>query len=128
MHITLPTDCGNAPRIGIVSEFVTSWASRDAEAMTAWLTDDVSWTIGGRQSAGDEAIADVVCPAEAADYLEVSSVITHGRLASCDGFLESGSSRVHFSHVFRFASTSKAAKIKEARTYLVEWPGSVDSE
>jgi len=27
---------------------------------------------------------------------------------------------MHFSHVFKFASTSKAAKIREVRTYLSE--------
>lgn len=51
MKLVLPTDCGNAPRIAIVGEFVTNWAKRDAEAMTAWLTDDVTWTVAGRETA-----------------------------------------------------------------------------
>ncbi|MFC6383621.1 hypothetical protein ACFP47_06050 [Nesterenkonia lacusekhoensis] len=120
MKTVLPTDCGNAPRIAIVGEFVTNWAKRDAEAMAAWLTDDVDWTVAGREAASDEAAADFACPSSTSDYLEVNTIITHGRLASCDGFVDSESGRVHFSHVFRFASTSKAAKIKEARTYLTQ--------
>lgn len=127
MKTVLPTDCGNAPRIAIVGEFVTNWAKRDAEAMAAWLTDDVDWTVAGREAASDEAAsdeaaADFACPSSTSDYLEVNTIITHGRLASCDGFVDSEPGRVHFSHVFRFASTSKAAKIKEARTYLIERP------
>ena len=123
MKIVLPTDCGNAPRITIVGEFVTNWAKRDAEAMATWLTDDVNWTIAGREAASDEASADFACPGSTPpNYLEVNTIITHGRLASCDGFVDSESVRMHFSHVFKFASTSKAAKIREVRTYLIDCP------
>lgn len=120
MKIVFPTDCGNAPRIAIVGEFVTNWAKSDAEAMTAWLTDDVTWTVAGREAASDVVPADFACPGSMPNYLEVNTIITHGRLASCDGFVDSESVRMHFSHVFKFASTSKAAKIREVRTYLSE--------
>lgn len=120
MRIVLPTDCGNAPRIAIVGEFVTNWAKRDAEAMTAWLTDDVTWTVAGRGAASDVVPAGFACPGSMPNYLEVNTIITHGRLASCDGFVDCESVRMHFSHVFKFASTSKAAKIREVRTYLSE--------
>lgn len=120
MKIVLPTDCGNAPRIAIVGEFVTNWAKCDVEAMTAWLADDVTWTIVGQETASDLVPADFGCPAGTPNYLEVNTIITHGRLASCNGFVDSESVRTHFSHVFKFASTSKAAKIREAQTYLNE--------
>lgn len=123
MKTVLPTDCGNAPRIAIVGEFVTDWAKRDTEAMAAWLTDDAEWTVVGHETVRGEGVAARVCPEGRTDSLEVTSIITHGRLASCDGFLDSDSGRLYFSHVLRFASTSKAAKIREARTYLVESAG-----
>jgi len=122
MKTVLPTDCGNAPRTTIVGEFITNWAKCDTDAMTAWLTDDVDWTIVGHETVSGEGVADRVCLDVTSSYLEVTSIITHGRLASCDGLLESESGQIFFSHVFRFASTSKAAKIKEARTYLVDYP------
>lgn len=122
MKIVLPTDCGNAPRIAIVGEFVAKWAKRDAEATTAWLTDDVTWTVAGRETASDDVPTGFACPDSTSHYLEVNTIITHGRLASCDGFVDSESGRMHFSHVFKFASTSKVAKIREARTYLIEHP------
>lgn len=120
MKIVLPTDCGNAPRTSIVGEFVTNWAKSDVEAMTAWLTDDVTWTVVGRETASDVEPSDFGCPGSMPNYLEVNTIITHGRLASCDGFVDSDSGRMHFSHVFKFASTSKAAKIRVARTYLTD--------
>ena len=114
MKTTLPTDCGNAPRIVIVGDFVTSWAQGDTDAMAEWLTDDVDWAVfGDAPKLGEHLVAAV----------EIASIITHGRLASCDGFIDTDATRVAFSHVFRFSSTSKTAKIREARTYLVKHPG-----
>jgi hypothetical protein len=122
MKTVLPTDCGNAPRITIVGEFVTSWARRDIGAMNEWLTNDVNWKVAGRDDASEDDWVNPFALDDLPDYLEVTSIITHGRLASCDGFLDAGSRRIHFSHVFRFASTSKAAGIREARSYIVESP------
>lgn len=120
MKTVLPADCGNSPRIAIVGEFVTNWAERSTEAMAGWLTDDAEWTIVGDETVNGEDLVSRVCPLSTPHLLEVTSIITHGRLASCDGFLDTDSGRLFFSHVFRFASTSKTAKIREARTYLVE--------
>ncbi|HIW30781.1 MAG TPA: hypothetical protein H9987_12375 [Candidatus Luteococcus avicola] len=52
--------------------------------------------------------------------MEVISVVTHGRRASCDGYLEAGGMRVRFSHAFRFVSTPKTAMIAELRRYCIE--------
>lgn len=120
MKIELPTDCGNAPRITIVSDFATAWAGRDLARMSERLAGDFVWRIaGGEEHAGTDAPASAAPPA-AADRLVLASVITHGRLAACDGHYESGSSTVEFSHVFRFASTVKTARIAEVRSYLIE--------
>lgn len=102
MDITLPNDCGNAPRIGIVSDIVSRWAKGDEGGLAEWLGDDASMT----------------SPPWQPDNLEVLAVITHGRLAACDGVLSAGDKRLPFSHVFRFASTSKTAKVAEVRTYF----------
>lgn len=54
------------------------------------------------------------------ERVEIISIITHGRLASCDGYLQAGGKRIDFSHALRFASTVKTAKIAELRSYCVE--------
>lgn len=120
MEIKLPTDCGNAPRIGIVGDFVVNWAKGDTEAVSEWLADDASWTlVGGDAPRGPEATQELHPPVSP-DRMEVNSIITHGRLASCDGNLEGGGRRIDFSHAIRFASTSKNAKIAELRSYCIE--------
>lgn len=120
MQINLPTDCGNAPRITIIGDFVTSWAKGDTDAVAAWLAEDAAWTLAGKQTYCGPEAADDLRPHFLPERVEVISIITHGRLASCDGFLEVGTTRIDFSHAFRFASTSKSAKIKEARSYYIE--------
>lgn len=119
MDISLPTDCGNAPRIAIVSDFVADWARGDASDVSEQLAPDATWTlVGGAAFTGGEA-SSRTGPGFAPDRLVVSSVITHGRLASADGVVEAGTSRTHFSFALRFASTSKTAKIRDVRAYLI---------
>lgn len=124
MEITLPTDCGNAPRVGIVGDFTVNWATGNEEGVSDMLADDVSWTlVGGDTHSGPEAAREVG-PPFSPKRVEVLSVITHGRLASCDGYLEAGDRRIDFSHALRFASTSKTAKIAELRSYCIQTQGS----
>lgn len=111
MNITLPDDCGNAPRMVIVGDFVSSWAQRDADAVARWVTNDADWSVLGRE-----------LPEASVSSLEVTTIITHGRLASCDGVVVSHAGRIAFSHVLHFASTSKSAKITRVRTYLADAP------
>ena len=49
--------------------------------------------------------------------------MTHGRLASCDGYLQNGPDRTPFSHAIRFAGATKSAKIAEIRTYMIAREG-----
>jgi hypothetical protein len=122
MKVVLPEGCGNAPRIGIVGDFVTSWAKRDSEALGEWLTDDASWAVIGQGTNGTEAITDFEGEADEPDLLEFTSIITHGRLASCDGIVVAGGRTLHFSHAFTFAGAAKTAKIRDARSYLIPNP------
>lgn len=120
MKIELPSDCGNAPRITIVSDFVVAWASGDIAAMSPWLADGVSWSmIGAGSHHGPDAAREVV-PTITPDRIVIASVITHGRLASCDGFFEDATTRVDFNHAFRFSNTTKTGRVAEVRSYLIE--------
>lgn len=124
MKITLPTDCGNAPRIGIVGDFAVNWATENPKAVSDILADDASWMlVGGDTHSGPEAAREVGPPFSPTRVV-VLSIITHGRLASCDGYLESEGKRIDFSHALRFASTSKTAKIAELRSYCIQTSGS----
>ncbi|MCF8569973.1 hypothetical protein L5G32_06805 [Gordonia sp. HY002] len=119
MEITLPTDCGNAPRIGIVTEIVTAWASGDGQTVSTWMSEDVTWTVVGDVTHEGRDAAVHACQGTSARSLEIAAVITHGRLAACDGFVETESGRVSFSHAFRFAGAAKSATVKELRSYCI---------
>ena len=123
MEINLPTDCGNAPRITIVSDFVVAWASGDVDAMSPWLADGIEWSVVGAQTHHGPDAAEAVVPEVSPGRIDIASVITHGRLASCDGFLDDGTTRISFSHAFRFSSTVKTGRIAEVRSYLIETAG-----
>lgn len=120
MEINLPSDCGNSPRMSIVGELVSSWAKGAADAVGEWLADDVTWSLIGGDTHVGLGSAQTAGPPILAERVEVLSIVTHGRLASCDGYLESGTTRVAFSHVFPFVGVSKTAKIAEIRTFIVE--------
>ena len=120
MEIKLPSDCGNAPRIGVVGEFAVNWAQGRTDAVSEWLAADASWTLVGRDTYRGPGAPPEVIPTFSPERVEVISIITHGRLASCDGYLESADKRVSFSHALRFVSTSKTAKIAELRSYCIE--------
>lgn len=120
MKINLPADCGNAPRMIIVGEFVVNWAKGDTDAVAEWLCDDASWSLVGEGTHIGPDSSREAGPRIGAERLEVLSIVTHGRLASCDGYLEAGTTRIAFSHVFRFAGASRSAKVAELRTYSVE--------
>lgn len=110
MNITLPTDCGNSPRMALVADLAVAWVVDDRETLEQWLVDEPSHQIFG-QPLPKSPISEVV----------VLGAINHGRSGSCDGYLDfadSAQPRIRFSHTFSFTSTTKTAKVKEVRTLL----------
>ncbi|AQS74502.1 hypothetical protein [Corynebacterium ammoniagenes] len=113
MDITLPSDCGNSPRMALVADLAIAWASGNQDTLEQSLVDAPSWHHFGPD-----------LPAVAPTHAVVLGAINHGRSASCDGYLDFAEGvqpqRARFSHVFTFTSMVKTAKVKEIRTYLVE--------
>ena len=123
MEIKLPTDCGNSPRIAIVGDFVANWAEGNTEPLSEWLTDEATWTVIGGSSERGLGATHAAAPPFVADRLEVFAIITHGRLASCDGYLAAGDRRLNFNHSFRFAGAVKTSRIAELRSYYIATAG-----
>lgn len=119
MDIVLPSGCGNAPRTDVVGDFAVNWAAGEESAVAEWLTEDAAWTLVGADTYGGTDAAAMTGPPFKPERVELLSIITHGRLASCDGYFEAADQRIAFSHAFRFASTSKTAKIAEIRSYCI---------
>ncbi|MGP9538823.1 hypothetical protein ACT3SP_12480 [Brachybacterium sp. AOP43-C2-M15] len=122
MDMKVPEDCGNSPRMAIVAEFAAAWAAEDDTAVREHLHEDLRWVLVGQTRAdGPTDGADgagPVPPPFSAERGEILTVLNHGRLAACDGYLMRGDERVDFCHVLRFAGTTKSARIREVRTYL----------
>lgn len=122
MKVTTPSDCGNAPRLQIVADLAQHWAAGDTDALEPWLAEDAQWTVIGSDPVVGRAAAAQQRPPVEPQRLDLVSVITHGRLASCDGTLDDGQRRFAFSHALRFTGATKTAKVAEVRTYLIELP------
>lgn len=102
--------------MGIVADIVGFWLRHDEEGLASWLVDDAEWDLViGSVSGGD---GDIPWPPAEADSAELLSIVTHGRLAACDGYLVREGERTDFSHFLRFAGTTKTAKVAAIRTYL----------
>lgn len=125
--------------MALVADLITAWATGDEASVHEWLVEGARWVLVGAQRPGeapgeadgtadgtadgkaaddDGAIDVIVPPPFEADRGEILTVLNHGRLAACDGYLLRGAERVDFCHVIRFAGASKTAKIREIRTYL----------
>ena len=128
MEMTIPEDCGNSPRMALVAEIVTAWAAQDVGTVREWLHEGARWVLVGTDAAAEDGAEDggagrsaqppIVPPPFSAERGEILTVLNHGRLAACDGFVVRGDERVDFCHVLRFAGAAKTAKIREIRTYL----------
>lgn len=111
MKISLPSDCGNSPRMQLAADLAVAWAAGDNAMLEPWLADDFSHSTYG--SFPEAEITEIA----------VLGAINHGRSASCDGYIDFGDSthpRLRFSHVYSFSSTAKTGKVIEMRTYLID--------
>ena len=118
MQVQLPEGCGNAPRIGIVNDFITSWAAGDLAGLAGWLSPGgVSWHLDGEPLDTTAANATVASPDEQPIKLEIRSTITHGRLACCEGSVHFATTRADFCHVITFTGAAKTATISSIRSY-----------
>lgn len=115
-------DCGNAPRREVLKDLVVAIATRDSDVVDALIADDVVWTlVGGETLTGRGAVTDWVAAGPEVDELTFGSVLTHGRGASVDGVHRLvDESETGFSHVLRFSSTAKTAKISGVKSYLID--------
>lgn len=115
MEMAIRDDCGNSPRMAIVVDLVSAWAADQEHVVREWLRKDVEWTLVGDATA---TTGGYVPPPISTERGEILTVLSHGRVAACDGYLQQGGERVDFCHVIRFAGATKTAQIREIRTYL----------
>ena len=123
MKISLPEDCGNAPRKRFIADFNIAFANGDMEFLTNCFAENAVWEMVGDKTI--EGLENIISSLkEMADYraesLELKSVITHGKLAAAEGTLSFGEENtIAFCDTYEFTSAGKN-KIKRLNSYIVE--------
>jgi len=121
MNIDVPSTCGNAPRHQIITQILTAAYGKDLPVLERWFSPDIRWSIAGKEAlTGFDAVREWVLATPEKLTVRFLSVLTHGSEGSADGqTYEHDKSVTHFSHVLKFASAGKSAKVKEIRSYFV---------
>ena len=120
MEVVCSVNCDNSPRMALVRDFAIEWARHNADALHAWLANDARWRIVGDGHDGDGDDPPLRLPPVEPETLEIFTVMSHGKVASCNGMLVSGPTRIDFCHVFRFTGATKTAKVAEITSYHIQ--------
>jgi hypothetical protein len=122
--LTEPAGCGNAPRQLVIRDLVLALAEVNEPRLHELLAEKVRWDRAGAGTIeGLSQLTDRLAGQGEVASIELASILTHGREGSTDGVLTFRDGRRQaFCHVLRFASTVKAAKATEMRSYLVDLP------
>ncbi|PJJ45437.1 SnoaL-like protein [Glutamicibacter mysorens] len=119
MHVETPATCGNAPRHQIIMGLLAALHGKDLAELRQWLAEDVVWECPGEQALhGRHAVEQWVQARPETSRVLFLSILTHGKEGSADGIFTSGGRETPFSHVLRFASAGKTAKLVGVRSYF----------
>lgn len=122
VRITVPDDCGNAPKKVILRDFNVSLIIKDYTGVLEKTAVDITWIIIGDEiiegkreliKKVDELYEDKITE------LLIHDIITHGYVASVHGKLIGTNETFHFCHIYRFTGASKTAKIKKITSYII---------
>lgn len=122
VKITVPEDCGNAPKKIILRDFNISLVIKDYNTLLENIADNIAWDIIGDETFEgkrdfikkvDELYKDKIIE------LLIHDIITHGYVASAHGKVIGANETLHFCHVFRFTGAGKTAKIKKITSYII---------
>ena len=119
MEVETPATCGNAPRHQIIMGLLAALHGKDLAELRQWLAEDVVWEFPGEQALhGRDTVEQWVQARPETSRVLFLSILTHGKEGSADGIFTSGGRETPFSHVLRFASAGKAAKLVGVRSYF----------
>lgn len=118
MKISLPDDCGNAPRIGITNDIVAAWARGDREVLDEWSAEDIEWEWAGSDDPVPVEGEPGLFPGVVPDVLTIENTISHGKFASSHGSFVQENWVTDFALFFRFKSAGKQAKVASVKGFL----------
>ncbi len=121
--VVVEIGCGNSPRMALIRDFNIAMATGDAEAVLAWLDDDVVWNlVGTKRLDGKTEIArwlegEAASPPTA---LELETILSHGKFASASGTISWRDGTWAMSAVYVFRSAGKTAPIVRIDSFLIK--------
>lgn len=117
IKLSLPKDCGNAPKKRILSNFNVALVNKDITS----LLENIAIIIGDEIVEGKEAFMNKLAKLHKDKMTEllIIDIITHGYVASVHGKVIGTNQSFDFCHVYKFTGASKTAKIKEITSYII---------
>jgi hypothetical protein len=125
MKPTLPSYCGNSPKMQLIADFNLAFAAGDIQKVLSYMHDDIQWEMLGDQFiTGHEAVAAFINEHANLQVVswEVEDILSHGKLGSARGTVQLDKQIIHFADFYTFTSTSANAKIKEIKTLAISKP------
>lgn len=123
VKITVDADCGNSPKMQFIKQFNIAFAEGNTTLITDSVSDDIVWTIvdDKRIEGKDAFVAHLAAiKFDTTSELILSTVITHGKLASASGVIVmDNGQRYAFSDVYHFTS-AKGNTIQSIQSFMIE--------
>lgn len=123
-NITCGVDCGNAPKMQFIKDFLIANADGDIEKAMEMLTEDVVLEIPGYETAeGKDEVRQLLqkdASRSKVTELVLENILSHGDRGSANGtlfFADGGV--VTFCHMVTFSSHATDAKLKKIQTYSI---------
>lgn len=126
IKIIVEEDCGNAPNKILLRDFKTAFVNKDLDAVSNFVTDDISWQImGERQIEGIDNFKKYLKEMDGSSIteLELNHIITNGNSCAMQGVIRrKDGSNDSFSDVYKLRGGKNPA-IKEMTSYVIELEG-----
>ncbi len=120
--ITIPIDCGNAPKMEFLKQFNIAFAEGNTSFLLESVIDNIVWNLVGDRSINGKAEFSAeldsmknVSPTE----LTIEKIITHGKVGAVNGIMKMPNGKNYaFSDMYEFSS-AKGTKIATITSYII---------
>ncbi|WP_099222643.1 nuclear transport factor 2 family protein [Listeria costaricensis] len=120
--VVAPRDCENAPKKGIMRDYLIASGAVDRKRLTELLTADFIWRVPGEfEMAGRERfIEELERNKETVSSLVIDSIVSHGKEGVAHGTMTTTQGmHVYFADFFRFENHKKEARIQSITSYVL---------
>lgn len=124
LRTDIPEMCNDSPRRKLIVQLHIGFAEGRMAKVMPFLSDDVVWDMaGGKTLHGSGEVSDFLLrlQQQKADRLVIQHMVTHGKLAACNGILQFGSRELRFAGFYEFTSAGSAT-VKKITSYVLSQP------